>query len=512
MPEYLSPGVYVEEVPSVIKPIAGVSTSTAAFVGAVPELIQIPEENPAYDPNRPLGPDNASYRVQPFPFPQDRVDTARGALEALAIKGANGTVALPLRPTDNTAAGMANFRRAQEEYATAESRFQASDLAPEGHPVLCTTFAEFTRHFGAFSLDGLPPVAPGWPGGPPAAAGGGAAGPAGAAPGAGGAAAAGAAPPPGQSQLAHAVFAFFNNGGTRCYVMRYADWKRLREPLSLAPLEAIDEISLVAAPGFTDEGVQANIVTHCENMGERFGILDGHFEVAQGEDLTVTAIRTANNTNYGALYFPWIKVFDRATQLTQPDGDGDIFVAPSGAMAGIYSRVDHERGVHKAPANEVVRGALGTKYRISRNLQDGLNPLGINCIREINDNITVWGARTLGGDKNLDLKYINVRRTLIFLRKSIDQGTQWVVFEPNEYSLWAKIVRNVTAFLTVVWRDGALFGASPAEAFYVKCDAETNPPENRELGRVTTEIGVAIVRPAEFVIFRISQWAGQTTS
>jgi hypothetical protein len=126
----------------------------------------------------------------------------------------------------------------------------------------------------------------------------------------------------------------------------------------------------------------------------------------------------------------------------------------------------------------------------------------------MNDRITVWGARTIGGDANTDLKYINVRRTLLFLRESIDEGTQWVVFEPNDRSLWAKIVRNVTAFLTTVWRAGALFGSTAAEAFYVKCDDETNPPEERDLGRVTTEIGVAIVRPAEFVIFRISQWSG----
>jgi phage tail sheath protein FI len=331
----------------------------------------------------------------------------------------------------------------------------------------------------------------------------------------------------GQNQLAHGVFGFFNNGGTRCYVMRYPDMGALRDPQNLAPLEAIDEISLVAAPGITDAGVLSNIVTHCTNMGDRFAILEAP-EKPPGDALTESGIKVAfdttraadgsitstpspiHNTDYGALYFPWIRVFDRATQVLNPEGDGDITVGPSGHVAGIYSRVDHERGVHKAPANEVVRGALGTAYRISRNLQDGLNPGGVNCIREINDNITVWGARTIGGDKNTDLKYINVRRTLIFLRKSIDQGTQWVVFEPNDRSLWAKIVRNVTAFLTVVWRDGALFGSSPQEAFYVKCDDETNPPENRDLGRVTTEIGVAIVRPAEFVIFRISQWAGPT--
>jgi phage tail sheath protein FI len=203
-------------------------------------------------------------------------------------------------------------------------------------------------------------------------------------------------------------------------------------------------------------------------------------------------------------------VFDLPTQLLIPDGDGEKFVYPSGHMAGIYSRVDHERGVHKAPANEVVRGAMTVEHQISKNLQDGLNPFGINCIRYINNTIKPWGARTIGGDANTDLKYINVRRTLIFLRKSIEEGTQWVVFEPNDYSLWAKIVRNISAFLTTVWRDGALFGRTPEEAFYVKCDAETNPPELRDQGKVITEIGVAIVKPAEFVIFRISQWAGPT--
>ena len=177
-------------------------------------------------------------------------------------------------------------------------------------------------------------------------------------------------------------------------------------------------------------------------------------------------------------------------------------------MAGIYARVDTNRGVHKAPANEPVLGALGLKYQLSKAHQDGLNPQGVNCIRDLNGNIRVWGARTIGGDKNGEWKYINVRRLFLYLRKSIDQGTQWVVFEPNDRNLWAKITRNITAFLTNVWRDGALFGSTPQEAFYVKCDDETNPPEVRDLGQVITEIGVAVVKPAEFVIFRISQWAG----
>jgi phage tail sheath protein FI len=210
-------------------------------------------------------------------------------------------------------------------------------------------------------------------------------------------------------------------------------------------------------------------------------------------------------TDGAAWYFPWIEVFDPATKLLSPAGDGSLGVPPSGHLAGIYARVDAGRGVHKAPANEAMLGALGVTQAISRPEQMGLNPKGVNCIRVLNGSVVVWGARTVGGDANADLKYINVRRTLLFLRKSLEQGTQWVVFEPNSPALWQQITRNVTAFLTTVWRSGALFGTTAAEAFYVKCDAENNPPGLRDLGQVVIEVGVAIVRPAEFVIFRISQ-------
>ena len=181
-------------------------------------------------------------------------------------------------------------------------------------------------------------------------------------------------------------------------------------------------------------------------------------------------------------------------------------------MAGIYARSDTERGVHKAPANEVVRGAIGVEKQITKSEQDILNPIGINCIRSFpGRGIRVWGARTLSSDPAW--RYINVRRLFNFVEKSIQLGTQWVVFEPNDMDLWARIRRDITAFLTMVWRSGALFGATPSQAFYVKCDEETNPPEARDLGQVIIEIGIAPVKPAEFVIFRISQWAsgGETS-
>ena len=190
--------------------------------------------------------------------------------------------------------------------------------------------------------------------------------------------------------------------------------------------------------------------------------------------------------------------------------DEDIYlsVPPSGHIAGVYARVDAQRGVHKAPANEVILGALGLDYKVSKNQQDGLNPQGINCIRDLNGNIRIWGARTIGGDANVDVKYINVRRLFLSLKDSLNEGTQWAVFEPNDPELWAKIRRNVNAYLTGVWRSGALFGTTPQEAFFVKCDEENNPSEVRDLGQVIIEVGVAPVKPAEFVIFRISQWTG----
>lgn len=460
MPEYLSPGVYVEEVPSAVKPIAGVSTSTACFLGVVPDAIQIPEDNPKYDPTGRTEGDDAKMRfiLRPFPYPPDEVKKRSDAAAVAAKAVKDDDRKDPQKSRDLARAA----RAAQDDLARAQSYRMAEDKVP----MLCTTFSDFRRYFGDFSTD------------------------------------------TNQNRLAHAVYGFFNNGGTRCYVMRCKSPEELQNPLSLVPLEAIDEISLVAAPSVTDKGVQQNIIDHCTNMSDRFAIIDAPEN--PGENLTEDAIKVIGNSDYAALYFPWIKVFDVAASLTQPDSNGEVYVGPSGHVAGIYARVDHERGVHKAPANEVVRGALDVEYQISKSLQDGLNPHGVNCIRYINDGIKVWGARTIGGDANTDLKYINVRRTLLFLRESIDEGTQWVVFEPNDRSLWKKIERNVTAFLTTVWRDGALFGSTPAEAFYVKCDDETNPPEERDLGRVTTEIGVAIVRPAEFVIFRISQWSGPT--
>lgn len=414
MPQYLSPGVYVQEVPSAVKAIAGVSTSTPGFIGIVPDKVHLVAKD----------------------------------------------------PTDPTKATYVDFN-VDVTAKTAK---------------LITSFTQFANLFGGLvgevSTD-TPVTADPTP-----------------------------AVDDGQRQLAHAVYGFFNNGGSRCYVIRITSDADLGA--ALKEFAAIDEIALVTAPGKTDGVTYDALVSHCANTGDRFAILDGPSTSTDLTDLTKLPANggvAPKNTDLAAWYFPWIKVFDPATKMLDSTSDGIISVPPSGHLAGIYARVDNDRGVHKAPANEAIRGALDVTKPLSKADQDGLNPKGVNCIRVLNDNILVWGARTVGGDANADLKYINVRRTLLFLRESIDEGTQWVVFEPNTPALWQKISRNITAFLTNVWRSGALFGTTAAEAFYVKCDAETNPPELRELGQVVTEIGVSIVRPAEFVIFRISQFS-----
>ncbi|MFH8989465.1 phage tail sheath subtilisin-like domain-containing protein [Streptomyces sp. NPDC017940] len=276
-------------------------------------------------------------------------------------------------------------------------------------------------------------------------------------------------------------------------------------------LEAVDEISMVAVPdlmaayqrGAIDleavKAVQLGLIAHCELMGDRVAVIDPPPSL-NARQIRVWRQETAGyDSKYAALYYPWLKSFDPATGQAR-------MVPPSGHVAGIWARNDFERGVHKAPANEVVRGAVDLELQITRGEQDLLNPIGVNCIRAFpGRGIRVWGARTLSSDP--EWRYLNIRRYFNYLEESILIGTQWVVFEPNDHALWARIRRNISAFLVNEWRSGALFGQRPQEAFYVKCDEETNPPESVDLGRVICEIGVAPVKPAEFVIFRLSQFS-----
>lgn len=393
MATYLAPGVYVEEVPSAVKPIAGVGTSTAAFVGVV-----------------------------------------------------TSTVSMPLKPG-----------------AASESDTYSVASALEPQPI--NSWLEFEQKFGPIQT--------------------------------------------GNQNLAQAVYGFYNNAGGRCWVTRITSVSVENVTKALDAFEGIDEIAIVAAPIHTSKQEDLNaihnvLLTHCQKMEDRVAILDSARDidsdnlVISTDDKGIWSPGDTGNKGYGAFYFPWIEV-------SNPTG-GRVFVPPSGHIAGVYARSDAQRGVHKAPANEGLLGALGVRYRVSKILQGSLNPSGVNVIRPFGSTVKIWGARTMATDP--EWTYISTRRFFNFMRESIDEGTQWVVFEPNSPELWAKIRRNVTAFLTLQWEAGALFGNTAEEAFYVRCDESTNPPAVRELGQVVTEIGVSLVKPAEFVIFRLSQWAG----
>ncbi|MEL6178355.1 MAG: phage tail sheath C-terminal domain-containing protein [Myxococcota bacterium] len=291
----------------------------------------------------------------------------------------------------------------------------------------------------------------------------------------------------------------------------------------LGALEEIDEVDIIVIPdlfaapeisaarggrGFRNprtgkvnprdfHAVQEAMVSHCERLRTRLALLDmppkASYEEAQ-------AWRLMFDSDFAALYYPWIVL---------AGGDGPrnkIIVPPSGHIAGVYARSDHEYGVQKPPANEELIGAIDLDTLLNDAHLAELNNKGINCIKYIPfRGIRVWGARTMSSDPQW--RYINVRRIINSLRMAIEYGTQWVVFEPNDADLWARVNRTVSNFLERLWREGALFGSSPSEAFYVKCDGEINTHETMMLGRLYVEVGVCPVRPAEFVIFRISQWA-----
>jgi uncharacterized protein len=280
-------------------------------------------------------------------------------------------------------------------------------------------------------------------------------------------------------------------------------------------LEAIDDVTIVAVPDLvaaleqgaidleTFQAVQLAMIAHCELMGDRVAVLDPPPGL-NPQQIKDWRVETANyDSKYATLYWPYIKVFDPATGSNR-------FVPPSGHVAGVWARADDERGVHKAPANEVIRGAITLQTQITRAEHNLLNPVGINCIRTFpGRGVRIWGARTLSSDPAW--RYLNVRRLFNYLESSVLNGTQWVVFEPNDYALWARIRRTISAFLVNEWRKGALFGLTPEEAFFVQCDSETNPAEGIDAGQVVCRIGIAPVKPAEFVIFQLSQFSGGTS-
>ena len=453
MPTYLSPGVYVEEIPSGLSPIAGVGTSTAGFIGVLSSSGTTYDQNLEAIAGEQVGTGDGTQTS--FILSQYPVATVSDTF-SVTVGGEAATATLS---NDNgNQQSVVTFDTAPASGAIVIDYQPVFQSVKAGEVKLCTNFTEFKQSFGDFSSNS------------------------------------------GQNTLAHAVYGFFRNGGTRCYVVWVTQESDIRN--ALESFEVIDEIALVAAPGVTTKSALGDIDAHCRNLGDRFAIFDSAEEVTDLGSLKPGEGEMPFSSDYAGYYFPWIQVFD-------PGSNSNIYIPPSGHIAGVYARVDTQRGVFKAPGNEAISGAIGLKYSISKSKQAGLNPQGINCIRNLNGNILVWGARTLGGDANGEFKYISTRRLFNFLRESIDEGTQWTVFEPNSPELWARIRRNVTAFLTTVWQSGALFGNTPEQAFYVKCDEENNPPNVRELGQVIIEIGVAVVKPAEFVIFRISQWQSE---
>ena len=328
--------------------------------------------------------------------------------------------------------------------------------------------------------------------------------------------------------LAHAVRAFFREGGRKCYVARIvngspdkgsdgnqpgpADYEGVetlidgvKTKTGLRSFEDLDDISIVAAPGatfdFSDvggkyfaEAIVRILISHCERMRYRVAVIDSVNGHDTGE---VRAYRSTFDSKYAALYYPWIGTVD-------PLSGKKIEVPPSGSVCGIYARVDSERGVHKAPANEEIRLASGLEFDINRQQQSILNPLGINCLRYFRSRgYRVWGARTASSDP--EWKYINVRRYFAYLEHSIDRGTQWTVFENNTGVLWNKVRQSIDNFLFNEWRQGRLAGTRPDEAYSVRCDRSTMTQDDIDNGRLICEIGVAPVRPAEFIIFRIGQ-------
>lgn len=264
-------------------------------------------------------------------------------------------------------------------------------------------------------------------------------------------------------------------------------------------LERVDEVNILCVPDRNDQDVQSYLIQHCQKMQDRFAVLD---PVPGADPAGVQTQRSllVSDRGFAALYYPWLVISD-------PLAPGRIKVPPSGHVAGVYARVDQNRGVHKAPANEAVNGALDLERTLNPTEHGLLNEDGVNVIRAFpGQGIRVWGARTIA--TSTQWRYVNVRRLLLFIEESIQEGTRFAVFEPNDLALWETVRRQVTEFLTRVWRDGALFGATPQDAFRVRVDEVLNPPGQRALGMLLIEVVLFPTTPAEFIVFRIIQEPG----
>ena len=508
MPTYLSPGVYVEEVSSGSKPIEGVGTAVAAFVGFAekgppnaPTLVtnwtQFTSNFGAFMPGSYLahavyayflngggaayvvrvGPSENGNGAKParaelMPAPAEGAGPMKGyAVQALE-PGSSGDQ-ITVEVTDASEPGEDSFKLVVKQGGREAEVFD-NVTAKKGPNNVVTKVKAESKLITIEETKGSGAVA---------------------------------VPPKGSFSLSggESPSAGTIDVGPNDYVGNAAD------RTGFAGLEAVDEVTMLAVPdlasalqnGMIDreqfKSVQLAMIAHCELMADRVAILDAPPGLNAQQVKEWRVDEAGYDSKYATLYWPWMKIMD-------PLVGAPTFMPPSGTIAGIWARSDNTRGVHKAPANEVARGVISLETNITKGEHDQLNPIAVNCIRSFpGQGIRVWGARTLSSDP--EWRYLNVRRLFNYVEESILNGTNWVVFEPNDHKLWDSVKRTVEAFLRRVWRDGALFGQSPAEAFFVKCDAENNPPENRDAGILTVEIGIAPVKPAEFVVFRISQFA-----
>jgi phage tail sheath protein FI len=518
MPTYLTPGVYVEEVPSTSKPIEGVGTSIAAFVGLAPGgPVNTPMRISNWtqfakifgDPNEPEnGPfmDGAYLAHSVYGFFQNggtlcwvvrvgaggdgaagrpqaalpaAADVSVSAFRAEALEGVDGTVNVqvvevpPAPQGENSEGGGGGGgettykvivdagHRGREEFEGLTLKKGRQNIATKVNASSKLIKIEDT---GASLPDARP------------AAG------------------------------TYTLSAPSLSGDDVKPTDFEGDVARRK---GMGGLAAVDEVTMVCMPDIMTlasngddtqmRDLQGKMIAHCENAGDRMAILDAPPNLLPQEVLEWRMNTAGYDSKFATLYYPWLEVQDPLTN--QP-----ILVPPSGHVAGVWCRTDSTRGVHKAPANEVAMGVNGLAFQVTQAEQGGLNKAGINCIRSFpGRGIRIWGARTMSSDP--EWRYINVRRLFNYIAESIMEGTQWSVFEPNDERLWMQLRIAATNFLHRTWREGALFGATPEQAFFVKCDSETNPPDVIEAGQVICEIGIAPVKPAEFVVFRLSQYS-----
>jgi phage tail sheath protein FI len=506
---YLTPGVYVEEVPSANKPIEGVGTSIAAFVGLAPggpvnratrisnwtqfATIFGDQQNPENGPFMEgaylahsvygffqnggglcwivrVGNSDGGVRMAALPAAGD--PTAE-AFRAIALPAAEGDVKLELtaEPGGEGADSGTDGPQSYKLIVTAGSQTEEHDglSVKKGRAYIVTKVNAASKLIKIEETGGTLPdvtLAPG-----------------------------------------KYTLAMPKQSGDDITPQQFEGDVAKRE--GMGGLAAVDEVTMVICPDlmtFAGNGddtamrdLQGKMIAHCENMGDRMAVLDSPPNMNPQDVLDWRMNAAGYDSKFAALYYPWLEVMD-------PISKRPLLVPPSGHVAGVWARTDGTRGVHKAPANEVTLGVNGVGFQVTGEEQGGLNQRGINCIRAFSGRgIRIWGARTMSSDP--EWRYVNVRRLFNYISESIMEGTQWAVFEPNDERLWSSLRISAGNFLARTWRQGALFGATPQEAFFVKCDAETNPQDVIEAGQVVVEVGICPVKPAEFVIFRISQFA-----